>query len=87
VQKMDPLGKLQVAIKNNVDVHYFSCMIPYHVLFGEDGNLGEISGACLGFPMRSLLTMVCSSPHIEKSDYLSLWKDLGDSSESILPIQ
>jgi len=55
---MDPLGKLQVAIKNNVDVHYFSCVTPYHVLFTEDGQL-------------------------DKSDYLRLWKEVGDGTESI----
>ncbi|XP_015762212.1 PREDICTED: AP-1 complex subunit beta-1-like [Acropora digitifera] len=26
---MDPLNKLQVAIKNNIDVFYFSCAEPY----------------------------------------------------------
>lgn len=39
VQRMEPLMQLQVAIKNNIDVHYFSCNVPLHVLFGEDGNL------------------------------------------------
>ncbi len=42
VQKMDPLGKLQVAVKNNLDVHYFSCLIPYHVIFSEEGALGML---------------------------------------------
>ena len=30
---------LQVAIKNNIDVLYFSCMIPLHVLFVDDGEM------------------------------------------------
>ncbi|KAJ7373962.1 AP-1 complex subunit beta-1 [Desmophyllum pertusum] len=39
VQRMDPLNNLQVAIKNNVDIFYFSCQIPYNVLFAEDGQM------------------------------------------------
>ena len=38
---MDPLTNLQVAIKNNVDVFYFSCVVPYNVLFAEDGQMGK----------------------------------------------
>ena len=30
---------LQVAIKNNIDVFYFSCLVPMHVLFVEDGEM------------------------------------------------
>ncbi|ESN95331.1 hypothetical protein HELRODRAFT_193557 [Helobdella robusta] len=39
VQKMEPLNNLQVAIKNNISVFYFSCLIPVHVLFVEDGEM------------------------------------------------
>lgn len=39
VMKMNPLTQLQVAIKNNVDVFYFSVNVPMHVLFAEDGNM------------------------------------------------
>ena len=39
--KMNPLTQLQVAIKNNVDVFYFSVDVPMHVLFTEDGTMGE----------------------------------------------
>ena len=28
-----------MAIKNNIDVLYFSCMIPLHVLFVDDGEM------------------------------------------------
>ena len=38
---MDPLTNLQVAIKNNVDVFYFSCKIPHNVLFVESGAMGK----------------------------------------------
>jgi len=30
-----------VAVKNNVDVFYFSCMVPMHVLFTEDGEMDK----------------------------------------------
>jgi AP-1 complex subunit beta-1 len=39
VQKMNPLSNLQVAIKNNVDVFYFSCIVPLHVFCCEDGAM------------------------------------------------
>lgn len=41
VQRMDPLTTLQVAIKNNVDVFYFACVMPMHVLFAEDGEMDK----------------------------------------------
>uniref|UniRef100_A0A2K5R259 AP complex subunit beta n=1 Tax=Cebus imitator TaxID=2715852 RepID=A0A2K5R259_CEBIM len=39
VMKMEPLNNLQVAVKNNLDVFYFSCLIPLNVLFVEDGKM------------------------------------------------
>jgi len=39
IQKMEPLNTLQVAIKNNIGVFYFSCQIPVHVLFTEEGEM------------------------------------------------
>jgi AP-1 complex subunit beta-1 len=41
VQKMEPLNNLQVAVKNNVDVLYFACLIPMNVLFVEDGQMDK----------------------------------------------
>lgn len=41
VQKMDPLNNLQVAIKNNIDVLYFACLVPMHVYFVEDGQMDK----------------------------------------------
>lgn len=41
VQKMEPLTNLQVAIKNNIDVFYFSCNVPMHVFFVEDGEMDK----------------------------------------------
>uniref|UniRef100_A0A8C2DRQ7 AP complex subunit beta n=1 Tax=Cyprinus carpio TaxID=7962 RepID=A0A8C2DRQ7_CYPCA len=39
VMKMDPLNNLQVAVKNNIDVFYFSTLIPLSVFFVEDGKM------------------------------------------------
>jgi len=39
IQKMDPLNNLQVAIKNSIDIFYFSCLVPAHVLFIESGKM------------------------------------------------
>ncbi|KAF3827693.1 hypothetical protein GH733_000928 [Mirounga leonina] len=39
VMKMEPLNNLQVTVKNNIDVFYFSCLIPLNVLFVEDGKM------------------------------------------------
>ncbi|XP_071946445.1 AP-1 complex subunit beta-1-like isoform X2 [Antedon mediterranea] len=38
-QLMDPLNNLQVAVKNNIDVFYFSALVNIHVLYMEDGNM------------------------------------------------
>lgn len=35
---------LQVAVKNNIDVFYFSTLYPLHILFVEDGKMGELGG-------------------------------------------
>ena len=39
---MAPLNNLQVAVKNNIDVFYFCCIVPYHVYFVEDGEMGKL---------------------------------------------
>ncbi|XP_073410193.1 AP-1 complex subunit beta-1-like isoform X2 [Dendrobates tinctorius] len=39
VMKMEPLNNLQVAVKNNIDVFYFSVVYPLHILFVEDGKM------------------------------------------------
>ena len=43
IMKMNPLTQLQVAVKNNVDVFYFTINVPMHVLFAEDGKRGKNS--------------------------------------------
>eukprot|EP00730_Choanoeca_flexa_P017674 TRINITY_DN8542_c0_g1_i2.p1 TRINITY_DN8542_c0_g1~~TRINITY_DN8542_c0_g1_i2.p1 ORF type:complete len:877 (+),score=306.11 TRINITY_DN8542_c0_g1_i2:70-2700(+) len=39
VQRTDPLGKLQVAVKNSLDVLYFATNVPFHLYLAEDGQL------------------------------------------------
>ena len=39
VQRLDPLNMIQVAIKNSIDVFYFTCNVPYWVLWIEDGQM------------------------------------------------
>jgi AP-1 complex subunit beta-1 len=41
VMKMSPINTLQVAIKNNIDVFYFSVAVPMHVFFSEDGEIDK----------------------------------------------
>nr|CDS20191.1 AP 1 complex subunit beta 1 [Echinococcus granulosus] len=42
VVKVDPLMNLQVAVKNNVDVFYFACLVPIHVLFTAAGEMEKM---------------------------------------------
>lgn len=41
MQRMDPLMNLQVAIKNNIDVFYFSTLVPMYLFFTADGNMDK----------------------------------------------
>lgn len=41
VQRMEPLNNLQVAIKNNVDIFYYACLVHANSLFAEDGQLDK----------------------------------------------
>lgn len=41
VQRMEPINNLQIAVKNNVDVFYFACLIHGNTLFAEDGQLDK----------------------------------------------
>ena len=41
VQKMQPINNLQIAVKNNIDVSYFSALVPMHVYFAEDGEIDK----------------------------------------------
>ncbi|XP_073984176.1 adaptor protein complex 1/2, beta subunit [Rhodnius prolixus] len=41
IQRMEPLTNLQVAVKNNIDVFYFACIIPMNVFFTEDGQMDK----------------------------------------------
>ncbi|VDK37620.1 unnamed protein product [Taenia asiatica] len=42
VVKVDPLMNLQVAVKNNVGVFYFACLVPIHVLFTAAGEMEKM---------------------------------------------
>uniref|UniRef100_A0A7N5JE70 Adaptor related protein complex 1 subunit beta 1 n=1 Tax=Ailuropoda melanoleuca TaxID=9646 RepID=A0A7N5JE70_AILME len=48
VMKMEPLNNLQVAVKNNIDVFYFSTLYPLHILFVEDGKMEAVSSRLQG---------------------------------------
>lgn len=41
VQRMEPINNLQIAVKNNVDVFYFACLIHGQTIFAEDGQLDK----------------------------------------------
>lgn len=41
VLRQDPLNLLQVALKNNVGVFYFSTNVPPHVLLSTDGKMDK----------------------------------------------
>jgi hypothetical protein len=41
VLKMTPINNLQIAVKNNIDVFYFSTIVPMHVFFAEDGEIDK----------------------------------------------
>lgn len=43
-----------MAVKNNIDVFYFSCLIPLNVLFVEDGKMGECLQVCGQHPPAKL---------------------------------
>jgi hypothetical protein len=43
IMKMDPLTNLQVAIKTNVDVFYFACLVPIHVYFIQDNETDKMA--------------------------------------------
>ncbi|KAG5673681.1 hypothetical protein PVAND_003707 [Polypedilum vanderplanki] len=41
VLRMEPINNLQIAIKNNVDVFYFACLVHGQTLFSEEGQLDK----------------------------------------------
>ncbi len=43
IMKMDPLTNLQVAIKNNLDVFYLTCLVPIHVFFVNEGEIDKMT--------------------------------------------
>ena len=64
VEKMSPLTQLRMAIKNNVDVFYFSINVPMHMLFAENGkmgknSLGNLEILFLGASIHVCISYVC----------------------------
>lgn len=43
VQKMNPLTNLEIAVKNNIDVFYFSAIVPIHVFFVGDSDMDKMA--------------------------------------------
>lgn len=43
ILKMEPLTNLQVAVKTNVDVFYFACIVPIHVYFILDNEMDKMA--------------------------------------------
>ncbi|CAF1427383.1 unnamed protein product [Rotaria sordida] len=43
IMKMDPLTNLQIAIKNNIDIFYFNCIVPIHILFVHNGEIDKMT--------------------------------------------
>lgn len=41
VLRMEPINNLQIAVKNNVDVFYFACLVHGHTMFSEEGQLDK----------------------------------------------
>ncbi|CAF1443938.1 unnamed protein product [Rotaria sp. Silwood1] len=42
IMKMDPLTNLQIAIKNNIDIFYFNCIVPIHIYFIHNGEMDKM---------------------------------------------
>ena len=50
---MEPINLLQIAIKNNIGVYYFSMLIPIHVLFANDAGAGAFGSRWGDFGLSS----------------------------------
>jgi len=73
----------QVAVKNNIDVFYFSVLIPLNIFFVEDGKMGKSV-----FPehyRRSVYMLRNMGPHAvcsaERQVFLATWKDIPNENE------
>jgi AP-1 complex subunit beta-1 len=88
---MDPLGKVQVAVKNSVDVLYFAINVPFHIYLAEDGHLGEAGRVPLAAVVwRARLTrgvLDAWKSSAAKKDYLAMWKEFDESAEAVSMVQ
>ena len=64
VQRMNPLNNLQVAVKNNIDIFYFGCLVPLHVYFGDDGEMGKF---IIVIPFNTICVNFTSIPFLDHS--------------------
>ncbi|KAK4813226.1 hypothetical protein QYF61_018027 [Mycteria americana] len=95
VMKMDPLNNLQVAVKNNIDVFYFSTLYPLHILFVEDGKMAASDVAA--WPLYRLwevegvrscgFTVLVSFLAAERQMFLATWKDIPNENEAQFQIK
>lgn len=85
---MDPLYLIQVAVKNNVGVLYFSFNLPAQSLFTEDGKMGKRHALHVMVKDNSFITciliMVYAFHYLyfkDRKTFLATWKELPPSSE------
>ena len=76
VQRMEPLNLLQVAVKTNVDVVYFACNYPYHILWTEDGEMERKTflGTWKEIPSTNEVTAVISNVTVSAESAESVLK-------------
>lgn len=82
VQRMDPLHNLQVAIKNNIDVFYFACLVPMNVYFTEDGQLEKrvFLSTWKDIPAQNEVMTLCYLINYNCAWYLTLRKKINPCS-------
>lgn len=92
---MDPLTNIQIALKNNIDVFYFSTMVPVNVLFMEDGNMGKTVSQSHGQTDKASHGQTDKPSHgqiiidlsshclslIDRKVFLATWKDIPQTNE------
>lgn len=73
MQLNKPLMNVQVAVKNNIGVSYFSCQPPLHMVYTEDGAMGknDFLGMWRGLPAESESKSTIDSVSAPSPDALS----------------
>ena len=85
VMKMSPLSNLQIAVKDNVDVLYFSAEVPMNVFFVEDGALGKVTlcSTCTCMPLWCLFHWASIHVNVHVTFFTSLSLSLSFSPLSL----